>query len=295
MKTISAPSGFYAGNPLKATPALPVAPSAPLPRASTAQVVAVVETRLDGIPSAPVPAPATVTPVVKHLPWWKRATDLAICILALPVLGLFTLAMSIITSLVSPGPVFFRQVRIGHHGRKFRIYKFRTMRVGADNVVHQNYCKDLISTNAPMVKLDSRGDARLLPGAWLLRASGLDELPQLINVFLGEMSLVGPRPCLPAEFELYSPVQRERCVVLPGLTGLWQVSGKNRTTFDEMINLDVRYARQVSLGLDLKIIFLTAPSLFSQVLDTRRARKAGATPPSNTVVPFKRSTDSRAP
>jgi lipopolysaccharide/colanic/teichoic acid biosynthesis glycosyltransferase len=124
------------------------------------------------------------------------------------------------------------------------------------------------------VKLDSRGDSRLIPAAWLLRASGLDELPQLINVLRGEMSLVGPRPCLSAEFEQCVPWQRRRCDARPGLTGLWQVSGKNRTTFEQMIGLDIKYAHECSLWLDLKIIILTVPCLLVQVRDSLRTRKS---------------------
>jgi lipopolysaccharide/colanic/teichoic acid biosynthesis glycosyltransferase len=223
------------------------------------------------------------------LPLWKRAIDLACCAVALPVLALLTLVMTIVTKLVSPGPVFFRQERIGHLGRRFKIYKFRTMRVGADNSVHQQYFKDLIGTNAPMVKLDARGDSRLIPGGWLVRALGLDELPQLINVLRGEMSLVGPRPCIPSEFDQYIPWQRQRCDTLPGLTGLWQVSGKNRTTFEQMIRFDIQYAHNLSFWLDLKIILLTLPSLLVQICDTRRARKAPAAPApaSPTVVEFR--------
>jgi exopolysaccharide production protein ExoY len=214
------------------------------------------------------------------MPDWKRGIDLACCIVAMPVLLLCTLLMAIVTKLVSPGPVFFYQDRVGYRGRRFRIYKFRTMSVGADTHVHQNYFKQLIDTNAPMAKLDSRRDARLIPGGWLLRASGLDELPQLINVLLGDMSLVGPRPCIPGEYDNFLPTQRERCNAMPGLTGLWQVSGKNRTTFEEMIKLDVQYSREVSLLLDLKIILLTGPALVSQIMDTRRRRaSATAQPP----------------
>jgi lipopolysaccharide/colanic/teichoic acid biosynthesis glycosyltransferase len=207
-------------------------------------------------------------------PRWKRAIDLAACLLALPILGLCTLVMWLLTKRFAPGPVLFRQERIGHLGRRFSIYKFRTMKVGADCSIHQNYCKDLIHSNAPMVKLDSRGDARLIPMAWVLRASGLDELPQVINVLRGEMSLVGPRPCIPAEFEHYAPWQRRRCDARPGLTELWQVSGKNRTTFEQMIRLDIKYARELSFWLDLKIIFSTLPCLLAQVRDSRRARES---------------------
>jgi lipopolysaccharide/colanic/teichoic acid biosynthesis glycosyltransferase len=212
------------------------------------------------------------------LPLWKRAIDLTCCVVALPALAFCALAMALVTRCVSPGPVFFKQERIGHRGRRFMIYKFRTMKLGSDTAVHQTYLKELIGTNAPMVKLDARGDSRLLPGAWLLRASGLDELPQLINVLRGEMSLVGPRPCIPSEFEHYLPWQLKRCDAMPGLTGLWQVSGKNRTTFEQMIRFDIQYARELSFWVDLKIILLTAPSLLIQIHDTRMARKVPAKP-----------------
>jgi lipopolysaccharide/colanic/teichoic acid biosynthesis glycosyltransferase len=213
------------------------------------------------------------------MPFSKRALDIAICVAALPILALFTLVMTIVLSIGSPGPVFFRQVRVGYKGRLFKVYKFRTMTEGADTSVHQAYLSSLIGSSAPMVKMDSRGDSRLVPGGWLLRATGLDELPQVINVLRGEMSFIGPRPCLPYEYEQYLPWQRHRFNATPGLTGLWQVSGKNRTTFEEMIRLDIQYAELQSLGLDLKIILKTIPALIRQIQDTRNARAASAPVP----------------
>ena len=219
---------------------------------------------------------STLGPADVPLPLWKRCIDLTVCLAALPLLVLGTLALAALTAVASPGPVFFQQERVGYQGRRFKLYKFRTMKVGADSSVHHEHCKALIRSNAPMVKLDHRGDARLIPLGWLLRATGLDELPQMINVLKGEMSLVGPRPCLPIEFDHYVSWQRQRCNAVPGLTGLWQVSGKNRTTFDQMIRLDIKYARRTSLCLDLKIILLTVPALLTQLKDTRRARAARA-------------------
>ena len=213
-------------------------------------------------------------PYGSGMPGWKRWIDLSCCVAALPLFLLCTLFMTLMTWLVSPGPVFFCQERVGHRGRRFKIFKFRTMSAGADTQRHQNYFKELIQSNAPMVKLDTQRDARLIPGGWLLRASGLDELPQLINVLRGEMSVVGPRPCIPSENENYLPHQRERFNAMPGLTGLWQVSGKNRTTFEEMIRLDIHYSRHVSLTMDLRIILTTLPALLIQIDDTRRRRKA---------------------
>jgi exopolysaccharide production protein ExoY len=209
-------------------------------------------------------------------PPWKRTIDVACSLAALPVLGFFTLVMTVVTRIASPGPVFFRQKRIGHRGQPFMCYKFRTMYFGADTTIHQSHCDYLIQSNAPMIKMDARGDSRLIPGGWILRASGLDELPQMLNVLRGEMSVVGPRPCVPYEYDRYLPWQRERFNAVPGLTGLWQVSGKNRTTFEQMIRLDIEYARRRSLWLDLKIILLTLPALLQQIGDTRRARRSSA-------------------
>lgn len=213
-----------------------------------------------------------------RLPAWKRAIDLACCLIALPFLGVITALMALGLRLTSPGPILFKQERVGYKGLRFMCYKFRTMAVGADTKSHQAYYENLVGSKAPMVKLDSRGDKRLLPGGWLLRATGLDELPQIINVFQGEMSIVGPRPCLPYEYDRYEPWHRERFNAVPGLTGLWQVSGKNRTTFDEMVRLDIRYSESISLWLDLKIILMTVPALIVQVSDTRRARKSRGDP-----------------
>jgi lipopolysaccharide/colanic/teichoic acid biosynthesis glycosyltransferase len=131
----------------------------------------------------------------------------------------------------------------------------------------------LIKTNTPMVKLDARKDPRMIPLASALRATGLDELPQVLNVLRGDMSLVGPRPCMPYEYALYEPWHRRRFEAVPGLTGLWQVSGKNRTTFDEMVRFDIEYAERRSLGLDLAIILKTLPALFGQCNDLLAARR----------------------
>jgi len=228
---------------------------------------------------------AILSQAQKGLPLWKRAIDVACCLAALPLLIVCSLGMAIVTKLFAPGPLLFRQVRVGYLGRQFKIYKFRSMYVNADTKGHQDHFKNLVGTNAPMVKLDSTGDARLIPGARLLRASGLDELPQLIHVLRGEMSIVGPRPCIPTEADLYQPWQRERFTTLPGLTGLWQVSGKNRTTFDEMMHLDIRYARTKSLPLDIKIILLTPAALVVQIYDTKTGRRSSAVTP-YTAVPF---------
>lgn len=194
---------------------------------------------------------------------------MVIVVLLLPVILLVALLIAAIIRLVSKGPVLFKQERIGFRGATFMCLKFRTMVVGADTSNHQGLLNHLMTSDVPMVKLDARGDSRIIPFGRLLRASGLDELPQLINVLRGEMSLVGPRPCLSYESERYLPWQRERFNTLPGLTGLWQVSGKNRTTFTEMMHLDVRYVRTKTLWLDLMIILKTVPAILLQLWETK--------------------------
>jgi exopolysaccharide production protein ExoY len=221
------------------------------------------------------------TPMICHepLPVWKRALDVACCVVALPFLAGAALWAFLITTTAARGPIFFRQERVGYLGRRFLIYKFRTMHVSASVSSHEAHFSQLMKSNAPMQKLDSRGDTRLIPGGWLLRASGLDELPQIINVLRGEMSIVGPRPCIPYEYERYSIGQRDRLKSVPGLTGLWQVSGKNRTTFDEMVRLDIAYGEKLALTADLAIMLRTLPALVVQIADTRRARKAALPAP----------------
>jgi lipopolysaccharide/colanic/teichoic acid biosynthesis glycosyltransferase len=206
-------------------------------------------------------------------PWWKRMLDLASCAAGFPLLVLTTIAMAAIVQINSPGPVFFRQERVGYLGRRFWLYKFRTMHVGAAISTHEKYTAQLLISNRPMQKLDAVCDQRMIPcGRWL-RASGLDELPQLINVFRGEMSLVGPRPCLPYEFEHYTVWHRQRLACAPGITGLWQVSGKNRLSFAEMVELDIAYAKKRSIGLDFWIVIRTLPTLCDQIAATRAARR----------------------
>lgn len=178
------------------------------------------------------------------------------------------LMIVLLIKLGSRGPILFRQERVGLLGKRFVLYKFRTMTLGADTGVHEAYTADLIASDKPMTKLDSRGDARVIRFGRSLRAAGLDELPQLINVWRGEMSLVGPRPCLPDEAKRYQTWQHERFLTPPGLTGLWQVSGKNKTTFSEMVRLDIEYVRTRSLLLDLKIIFKTIPVIMGELRDT---------------------------
>src|SRR4029077_10285504 len=215
-------------------------------------------------------APAQMVPA-QRVPAWKSALDITCILLASPIwLPLMTLLM-LVTRLASPGPIFYRQKRVGLGGRHFLIWKFRTMKVSAETQSHERHLEELIRVNCPMTKLDTYGDPRLAPFGRILRASGLDELPQIFNVLCGEMSLVGPRPCTPNEFAHYEPWQRERVNGLPGLTGYWQVNGKNKTTFNEMIAMDLFYLENVSMLLDLKIMLKTGAVIAGQLFESQPA------------------------
>ncbi len=207
-----------------------------------------------------------------QIPIWKRTFDITCILVALPFLSPLLLIIAAIIKAGSKGPILYRQQRVGFRGQRFTCFKFRTMASSADTSIHEAHCQRLIVSDLPMVKMDSQDDSRLAPLGRVLRATGLDELPQLINVFRGEMSLVGPRPCLPCEYDRHLPWQKERFRTLPGITGLWQVSGKNRTTFNEMIRLDIRYDESKSLWLDVKILFRTIPAVIVQVSETRNGR-----------------------
>lgn len=226
----------------------------------------------------------TAKELATALPKWKRVLDLLLVALLfpfwLPVMTLIALWVAV----TSPGPIFYRQPRIGFKGRRFMLIKFRTMKVNAETHVHEAYLEHLIISDRPMIKLDAT-DPRLILGGRFLRATGLDELPQIFNVLKGEMSLVGPRPCTVGEFERYAPEQRARVNAVPGMTGLWQVNGKNQTTFREMIEMDIFYSRNISFSLDLKIIVRTLPAILGQLSDAARPlshSEARPTPPVKT-------------
>lgn len=206
-----------------------------------------------------------------RIPRWKRILDLSIATTAIALLTPVLLVIALWIKATSKGKVLFRQERVGHLGKPFVMLKFRTMNAGADTTVHEQYVSDLIESNKPMTKMDARGDRRLIPGGAFLRASCLDELPQLVNVLRSEMSVVGPRPCLRNEFKRFQAWQQERFTTPPGLTGLWQVSGKNRLTFAEMIERDIHYARNRTLALDLRIILQTPTAILSEIRSARRA------------------------
>ena len=206
---------------------------------------------------------------------WKRVLDLTCILLGLPVLLTVMTFVALWVKIVSPGPIFFRQKRVGYLGQCFFLWKFRSMRVNVETQTHERYLEWLIQADRPMAKLDASGDPRLIYGGRVLRALGLDELPQILNVIRGEMSLVGPRPCTPYEFERYEARHRKRVLAPPGLTGYWQVNGKNSVTFSEMIEMDIFYANNMSPWLDLMIMLKTVPTLMMQQLASQTRRKSG--------------------
>lgn len=217
-----------------------------------------------------------------RIPLWKRAIDVAgalvILVLAAPVM----IATALYIRLVSPGPALFRQPRIGWGGRPFTMWKFRTMHKDFDTSIHREHMIELIrngrTNGTPMRKLDQDNTA-IIPLGGFLRRSCIDELPQIFNVLAGEMSMVGPRPALPYEMEEFFPWHHHRFDVLPGLTGLWQVRGKNRLTFTEMIRLDLCYARRLSPARDLAIIMQTPSVIFSQLAEGAGANRRESVQP----------------
>ena len=196
----------------------------------------------------------------------KRFMDVLGAMTALILTAPIFIIVASCIKLTSSGPIFFRQTRIGQYGVPFTFLKFRSMYVNNDASVHREYVRNLIAG-----KVDGKpsngngtevykitGDARVTAVGRLLRRTSLDELPQLLNVMRGEMSLVGPRPAIPYEVEAYEAWHRSRLLeAKPGITGLWQVNGRSRVKFDDMVRLDIRYARTWSLWLDIKILART--------------------------------------
>lgn len=201
---------------------------------------------------------------------FKRGMDILFSsMMLLLLLPVFTF-IAVLVKLSSPGPVFFKQVRVGHLMKLFTMYKFRSMHATADHRVHHDYVSWFITTssqaqseqNLDIFKLTN--DTRITAIGRLLRRTSLDELPQIWNVLIGDMSLVGPRPPLLYELQQYKPWHRGRVLeAKPGMTGLWQVVGRSRTTFDEMVRLDLRYARTQSLWIDIKILLATPKAVIS--------------------------------
>ena len=200
-------------------------------------------------------------------PWWqscaKRAVDVVSSLLVMTVGAPLFIFLAAAVKLSSPGPIFFRQVRIGKDGQPFVFYKFRSMRHNNDDAAHRDFAREFI--NGESVESRDRTvfkmvrDPRITAIGRFLRRSSLDELPQFYNVLRGEMSLVGPRPPISYELDHYQDWHRDRLKVKPGLTGLWQVSGRSSVGFDEMVMLDLYYIGHWNLKLDLKIMARTLP------------------------------------
>lgn len=180
--------------------------------------------------------------------------DVVGSLLLLVTLSPLFILISIYIKCVSSGPVLFVQERIGAGAQRFRMFKFRTMQVAQSSAAHRDYVASLIHADTPAQKPEYK--SRLIRGGAFIRSLSLDELPQLFNVLLGNMSLIGPRPEV-LQLEDYEAWQLRRFEVLPGISGLWQVSGKNRLTFNQMIRLDIKYVDELTLALDLKIAFKT--------------------------------------
>jgi lipopolysaccharide/colanic/teichoic acid biosynthesis glycosyltransferase len=199
----------------------------------------------------------------------KRLLDVVGALLALVLLSPVMLAVALAVRLSSPGPVIFRQTRLGHGGRPFAFCKFRSMRTDSDDRVHRAFVADFVKGQgtpeggAAAAPFKLQADPRITPIGAFLRRSSLDELPQLFNVLRGHMSLVGPRPPIPYEVEHYQSWHLRRILsARPGITGLWQVEGRSRVTFNDMVRMDLRYIRECSLGLDLRILLKTVVVVF---------------------------------
>lgn len=195
----------------------------------------------------------------------KRALDIAAACVGLVVAAPFAAVIALLIKLSSPGPVLFKQVRVGLNGSEFVFYKFRSMREGCDDTQHRQYIRLFIEGNEAELRKLQTGkklykmtcDDRVTLVGRFLRRTSLDELPQLINVLRGEMSMVGPRPHLPYEVEMYKPWHRRRLEGMPGITGWWQIHGRSRVPFDEAVRMDLWYLERQSLILDLRIMLRT--------------------------------------
>lgn len=200
-------------------------------------------------------------------PIWKRSLDVSGSLFGILLLWPLFLLVGLFIKAVSPGPVFFKQYRVGKGGRLFNFIKFRTMKYGNDQATHQAHILARMKAGDSLQKLDDV-DPRIIPGGRFLRKSCIDELPQLFNVLMGDMSLVGPRPCLAYEAREYQIWYGHRFDSLPGMTGLWQVSGKNKLTLLQMIRLDIAYMENLSFKNDLAIILRTLPAIFSMMTES---------------------------
>jgi exopolysaccharide biosynthesis polyprenyl glycosylphosphotransferase len=211
--------------------------------------------------------PADTTRYYGNQGRFKRLLDFVVSASALLVVSPLFLLFAIMIKRSSPGPVLFVQERLGRDGRPFKFYKFRSMVHNSDDTIHRQFAAMFINgdeggcaaSNSGEKVFKLKRDPRITPIGAFLRRTSLDELPQLLNILKGDMSLVGPRPPIAYEIESYQPWHMERLKAVPGLTGLWQVSGRSSVSFDEMVRLDIRYINEWSLWRDLAIIAKTVP------------------------------------
>lgn len=229
----------------------------------------VAETEATPAPIAEATPRSVELPFGKRMYWAsKRVVDMLLAVAAIAVSAPIMLTIALLIKLDSRGPVLFKQTRIGRDGKPFEFYKFRSMYHNADPEIHKRYVQSFIhnqvangSSDVPAASAPFKlaKDPRITPIGGFLRRSSLDELPQFFNVLRGDMSFVGPRPPLPYEVAEYQDWHRERLATTPGLTGWWQVYGRSKVSFDEMVRMDIQYIKNQSLWLDLKLLVLTVP------------------------------------
>jgi lipopolysaccharide/colanic/teichoic acid biosynthesis glycosyltransferase len=211
----------------------------------------------------PAPSALTLRPVMPRALGWKRPFDLVVGTIALLGALPVILCLALAVVLDSPGPAFFGQERVGRDGRRFRIWKLRSMQAGCDQSAHRHAAARWFAGQPTSDRYKGLDDPRITRLGRLLRRTNLDELPQLLNVVKGDMSLVGPRPAIPYELAHYRSADYQRLCVPPGITGLWQVSRRDRLSAAQMMDLDLRYVRQASPWLDLRILFMTVPAVLA--------------------------------
>ncbi|MCK4662432.1 MAG: sugar transferase [Bacteroidales bacterium] len=194
-----------------------------------------------------------------YLNFIKKITDLVLASVGIVILLPLFIIISIFIKITSKGPVFFKQQRIGKNGKFFAFYKFRSMYINKDNKTHKTFTKEFINGKIENGTTKITKDSRITPIGYFIRKTSIDELPQLFNVIKGNMSMVGPRPCLPYEYKEYKEWHKSRFMIKPGLTGVWQVSGRSTVSFDEMVIMDYYYIHNMSPWLDFKLIIKTIP------------------------------------
>jgi lipopolysaccharide/colanic/teichoic acid biosynthesis glycosyltransferase len=235
-------------------------------RRSRSLAVAAPEACAAPVASAALPADRGPLATSWRYAWGKRALDIALAIVVLTLLCPFLLLVAALIRASGRGPILFRQTRVGRGGATFRMLKFRTMRHGCEDGAHRDYVRLLLADQAEahdgLYKLVD--DPRVTRVGAVLRRFSIDEVPQLVNVLRGDMTLVGPRPALPYEAELFPVWSAPRYLVAPGVTGLWQVCGRNRLTMLQGLKLDVEYVEHRSFGLDVRILVRTVPAVLGR-------------------------------